>query len=128
MPCVVHCIISTQNVLIYFLNHICVIHIICFILSENFPPNDLKIVQDEKYKNEVTVSWKQPNKPADKYVVQYKEIGDSEEFLLVPCDNQKLTCTVENLTAGNEYQFRVAAINERGDYGLFAKERCHSKL
>ena len=111
-----------------FLNHICVTHIICFILSENFPPNDLKIVQDKDYKTEVTVSWKQPNKPADKYVVQYKKIVDSEEFSLVPCDSQKLTCTVKNLTAGNEYQFRVAAINKAGDYGLFAEERCHSKL
>uniref|UniRef100_A0A914UY65 Twitchin n=1 Tax=Plectus sambesii TaxID=2011161 RepID=A0A914UY65_9BILA len=68
-------------------------------------------------KDHVDLSWKPPandnGAPVEKYIVEKKDKhGRWEKALEVPAS--QTTATVDNLMAGEEYQFRVMAVNKAG--------------
>ena len=66
----------------------------------------------------ITLQWKPPKDDGgakiDKYVVEKKPKG-SQKWQKVPGTSKECEATVKNLEEGEEYDFRVMAVNENGE-------------
>ncbi|XP_061166987.1 twitchin-like isoform X9 [Saccostrea echinata] len=80
------------------------------------PPEKPEIIDYDK--DYVEISWKPPRNdggaPIEKYIIEKKEKGSDKWEKGVEVDGNDTTGTVEGLTEGKEYEFRVLAKNRAG--------------
>nr|XP_034332878.1 twitchin isoform X27 [Crassostrea gigas] len=80
------------------------------------PPEKPEIIDYDK--DYVEISWKPPKNdggaPIEKYIIEKKEKGSDKWEKGVEVEGGETTGTVEGLTEGKEYEFRVLAKNRAG--------------
>ncbi|XP_052706840.1 twitchin-like isoform X1 [Crassostrea angulata] len=80
------------------------------------PPEKPEIIDYDK--DYVEISWKPPKNdggaPIEKYIIEKKEKGSDKWEKGVEVEGSDTTGTVEGLTEGKEYEFRVLAKNRAG--------------
>ncbi|XP_074660014.1 twitchin-like [Tubulanus polymorphus] len=75
-------------------------------------------VVEDVTEDSVTLAWEPPRKdggaPITGYVVEKRKKGDKNWTKAIPGDCPGTGCTVKGLKEGEEYEFRVAAVNKAG--------------
>ena len=91
------------------------LHVSCYI-AEFSEPQKFEVFQESFTSSTVTLSWEPPNPPNGSimgYIIQYND-------KTVQVYSNDTTSKISGLTAGIEYEFKVAAVYETGP-GPFAK-------
>ena len=76
------------------------------------PPRDIVAVPGDQ---QVTLSWTAPESDGGASVTGYRVTGTAQGQPDVSCDTAGTSCTIEGLTNGRRYTFRIVARNSEGD-------------